>query len=113
MKTFTDKLNESVQPLPKFVDKTKQEIYSLIEDNVKVNIESNGEKMAQVDNVDISLIGIDELTDKLYNFVQKEKIKEEIVTLESIKTILVSGPFNYTKLNEQIEQLKKQLNEKI
>ena len=109
MRKFTDKLNESVQVQPKFVDKTKQEIYSLIKDNVKANIEPKDGKIAQIDNVDISLTGIDELTDKLYNFIQKEKIKEEIVTLESIKTILVSGPFNYTKLNEQIEQLKKQL----
>ena len=105
MKTFTDKLNESIQEQPKFVDKTKQEIYSLIKENVKI-LEPSGEKMAQIDDEDFN---IDELTDKLYNFVQKEKLKEEISTLESIKTIFVAGPFNFRKLNEQIDELKKKL----
>jgi ribosome-associated translation inhibitor RaiA len=113
MEKFTDRQNESVQEPVKFFDKTKQEIYSLIKETVKANIEPSGEKMSQIEDAEISLTGVDELTDKLYNFVQKEKMKEEIVTLESIKTILVAGPFNFTKLNEQIEQLKKRLNEKV
>lgn len=110
MDKFTDKLNESVKVEQiKFNDRLKQEIYTLLKENVTTNIEPNSDKMAQIDNVDISLTGIDELTDKLYNLVQREKIKEEIVTLESIKTILVAGPFNYSILNEQIEKLKNQI----
>lgn len=110
MDKFTDKINESVKVEQiKFNDRLKQEIYTLLKENVTANIEPNSDKMAQIDNVDISLTGIDELTDKLYNLVQREKVKEEIVTLESIKTILVAGPFNYSILNEQIEKLKKQI----
>lgn len=112
MEKFTDKkLNESAKELPKFFDKTKQEIYSLIKESVKANIQPNdAEKMAQIDNVDITLTGIDELTDKLYNLVQKEKIKEEIMTLESMKVLLSNGnPFNFQTLNEQIEDLKKRI----
>lgn len=110
MDKFTDKLNESAKVEQiKFGDRVKQEIYTLVKENVKANLEPSGDKMAQIDNVDISLTGIDELTDKLYNLVQREKVKEEIATLESIKTILVAGPFNYSVLNEQIEKLKKQL----
>lgn len=107
MEKFTDRLNESIQEQPKFVDKLKQEIYLLLKENVKI-LEPSGEKMLQIE--DDEIYGIDELTDKLYNFVQKEKLKEEILTLESIKTIFVAGPFNFTNLNEQIDQLKKKLN---
>ena len=87
MNKFTNQINESHKPLPKFLDKTKQEIYSLINENVKT----------------------DELTDKLYGYIQNEKLKGEINILESVKTILVAGPFNYNVLNERIDELKKQL----
>lgn len=94
-------LNEQTQLQPKYVDKTKQEIYSLIKDSMTVVEPDN--KMNQID------IDIDELTNKLYNLVQKEKVKEEISTLESIKTIMITGPFNFQHLNEQIEKLKKDI----
>lgn len=110
MNKFTDQINESYKPLPKFLDKTKEEIYSLIKENVTADISVPDGKTAEITgNVNISLNGVDELTDKLYNYIQKEKIKGEINTLESIKTILVAGPFNYTVLNERIDELKKQI----
>lgn len=96
MRKFTD-LNESIEQ-PKFFDKTKQEIYSLLKENMK-----DSDKMSQIDDE----TDFDELTDKLYNFVQKEKTKQEIVTLESMKTVLVAGPFNFQILNEQIDKLRK------
>ena len=33
MNKFTNQINESAKPLPKFADKTKQDIYSLIKEN--------------------------------------------------------------------------------
>lgn len=101
MNKFTSQINESYKPLPKFSDKTKQDLYSLIKENVK--IENSDDPSVN------SITGVDELTDKLFNYVQKEKIKGEINTLESIKTLLVAGPFNYTVLNERIDDLKSQL----
>jgi len=101
MKKFTDSVKESIQTQPKFIDKTKQNLYSILKETVKIN--DLDDKILQVDD-DSEL---DELTDKLYNFLQNEKLEEKISTLESIKTILVSGPFNFKNLNEQIEQLKK------
>jgi len=106
MDTFTNKLNESNKPLPKFNDKTKQELYSLIEENVKINVEEADDEST---DKNMSLSGVDELTDKLYNYIQKEKIKGEINVLESIKSILVAGPFNLMKLDEQIQILKERL----
>jgi len=88
MNKFTNQINESNKPLPKFLDKTKQEIYSLINENVKRT---------------------DELTDELYSYIQNEKLKGEINILESVKTILVAGPFNYIVLNDRIDELKKQI----
>jgi hypothetical protein len=100
MEKFSQRITEKNVQSPKYSDKIKQEIYSLI----KENFSSDGEKMSQLNDEDT-----EEITDKLYNFVQKEKLKEEIATLESINTILVAGPFNYRVLNEQIEQLRKKL----
>lgn len=101
MEKFSQRITEKTVQPPKYFDKLKQEIYSLLKEN---NFSSDGEKMSQFDDDET-----EEITDKLYNFVQKEKLKEEIATLESINTILVAGPFNYRILNEQIDQLKKRL----
>ena len=112
MNKFTSQINESNKPLPKFLDKTKQEIYSLIKESVTADISVPDGKSAQITgDANITLNGVDELTDKLYNYIQKEKIKGEINTLESIKTILVVGPFNYTVLNERLDELKKQFHD--
>ena len=110
MNKFTNQINESAKPLPKFADKTKQDIYSLIKENVKANIDTPEDKTTQVTgDVNITIGGVDELTDKLYNYIQREKTKGEINVLESIKSILVSGPFNLIKLNDRIDELKKQI----
>jgi len=110
MDKFTNRVNESNKPLPKFADKTKQELYSLIEENVKASFDVPEDKTVNISgDVNISLTGVDELTDKLYNYIQKEKIKGEINVMESMKSILVSGPFNLIKLNNRIEELKKLL----
>jgi len=109
MNTFTNQINESAKPLPKFNDRTKQDIYALIKENVKASIDTPEDKTSQDGDVNVSIGGVDELTDKLYNYIQREKTKGEINVLESIKSLLVSGPFNLIKLNNKIDELKKQL----
>lgn len=92
MKTFSDRINESVQPEPvKFGDKTKENIYLIIKG------ESDPDK----------------LTEKIHNFVLREKSKTKLELLESEKTILSIGTFDFSLLNEQIEKLKKELYEKV
>ena len=85
----------------KFADKTKNAIYSMIKDNV--NLVLNGGD----NNVDVSLDGLEELTNVLYNFVQDEKKKQEVVTLERVKLDAALGHFNVKLINEHIENLKK------
>lgn len=107
MEKFTKKIN-TFEPIKKYSEKTKNEIYSLIKENVTVRIDGNN---SYIDgNGDISLNGIEDLTDVLYNYVQQEKAKQEVLTLEKVKLNLALGKvFNIKEVNEHIEAIKKDL----
>lgn len=105
MDKFTDKIGKIDER--KFTDKTKNEIYSLIKENVTVKIDGN---KGYIDgNVDISIEGLEELTDVLYNYVQQEKAKQEVLTLEQIKINAAIGSFNIKTINEHIENINEKL----
>lgn len=107
MEKFTKKLNTF--DTRRYTDKTKNEIYSLIKENMTVRIDGN---VGYIDgNGDISLNGIEELTDVLYNYVQQEKAKQEVLTLEKVKLNFALGKaFNIKEVNEHIEMINEKLN---
>jgi hypothetical protein len=85
----------------KYTDKTKNDLYSIIKENVTVKIDGN---RGYIDgDVNISLDGIEELTEVLYNYVQQEKAKQEVLTLEKVKVEAAIGSFNFQKINEHID----------
>ena len=105
MDKFTEKIGKFDER--KYTDKTKNDIYTLIKENVTVKIDGN---KGYIDgNVDISLEGLDELTDVLYNYVQQEKAKQEVLTLEGVKLNAAIGTFNVKKINEHIDNLNEKL----
>lgn len=105
MDKFTNKLGRF--DTRKYTDKTKNEIYSFIKENITVKIDGN---TGYIDgNVDISLDGLDQLTEVLYNYVQQEKAKQEVITLETVKVTSLTGTLNIKTLNERIDNLNENL----
>lgn len=101
MDKFTQKIGKF--DVRKYTDRTKNDIYTFIKENIDVRIDGN--KGFIDGNTDISLDGIEELTDVLYNYVQQEKARQEILTLEQIKLNAAIGSFNVKNINEHIENL--------
>jgi len=101
MDKFTNKLGKF--ETRKYTDKMKNDIYTLIKENITVSIDGNNGYISN--NVDVSLDGIDELTDVLYNYVQQEKAKQEVNTLEQIKLTAAIGTFNMKTINDYIDNL--------
>jgi len=105
MKKFTDKIGSIDER--KYTDKTKNDIYSFIKENVTVKIDGN---TGYIDgNVDISIDGIEDLTEVLYNYVQQERAKQEVLTLEKVKINAAVGTFNVKEINDHIESLNEKL----
>ena len=106
MEKFTNKIGSFDDH--KYTDKTKNEIYSLIKENVAVKIDGN---TGYIDgDMDISLDGIEDLTEVLYNYVQQERAKQEILTLEKIKVNVAVGSFNMKEINSHIDKINEKLN---
>lgn len=99
MDKFTNKIGKIDER--KYTDKTRNDIYSFIKENVTVRIDGN---IGYIDG-DISLDGVEDLTEVLYNYVQQEKAKQEVLTLEKIKAEAAVGSFNFQKINEHIDMI--------
>jgi len=100
MDKFTQKIGKFDER--KFTDKTKNDIYTFIKENITVKIDGN---VGYIDGTpDISLDGFEELTDVLYNYVQQEKAKQ-VLTLEQVKLNAAIGSFNVKNINEHIDSL--------
>lgn len=101
MDKFTSKIGKFEEH--KYADKTRNDIYTFIKENLTVKIDGN---KGYIDgNTDISLDGIEQLTDVLYNYVQQEKAKQEVLTLENIKAKAYVGNFDVKDINERIENI--------
>jgi hypothetical protein len=103
MEKFTNKIDFIDER--KFTDKTKNEIYSLIKENLSVKIDGNTGYIDGGIDADISLEGIEDLTEVLYNYVQQERAKQEVLTLEKVKINYAVGSFNVKEINEHIEMI--------
>lgn len=93
MEKFTSKIGEIEEK--KFTDKTKNKIYSMIKENLSV---------AESDD-DTYIKGIEDLTNTIYEYIQREKIKQEIATLEKVKITAATGTLNFKQINESIQNL--------
>jgi hypothetical protein len=101
MDKFTQKIGKFDER--KYTDKTKNDIYTFIKENITIKID--GDRGYIDETADISLDGLEELTDVLYNYVQQEKAKQEVITLEGIKLNAAIGTINIKTINEHIENL--------
>lgn len=106
MEKFTNKVGSLDER--KFTDKTKNAIYSFIKENITIKIDGN-KGYIDGDTADISLDGFENLTEVLYNYVQQERAKQEILTLESVKVNASIGTFNVKEINDHIELLNEKL----
>lgn len=101
MDKFTNKIGKFDER--KYTDKTKNDIYTFIKENITVKID--GDRGYIDGNADISLDGLEELTDVLYNYVQQEKAKQEILTLEQVKLNGSIRNLNVKSINDYIESV--------
>jgi hypothetical protein len=107
MDKFTDKLYKFDER--KYTNKVKNDIYAFIKEHIGISIDGDANING---NADITLDGVDELTDVLYNYIQQEKTKQEILTLEQIKLNVAVGNFDMRGINEHIESLNEKVNYK-
>jgi len=97
MEKFTQKIGSIEET--KFTDKTKNQIYSLIKENLSI-VE---------DNEDTYIKGIEDLTNSIFEYIQKDRIKQEVATLETIKNIAATGNLSFKQINESIDNLNKSI----
>ena len=100
MKKFTNFENE-VHPKYESKDSLKNEIFSLIDETISVKI-TNEKSLDK----DISIVGKEELVEKLRALIDVVKIDERTLTLEHVKKN-VHRNFDMNWLNEEINNQKK------
>jgi hypothetical protein len=100
MKKFSS-LKDEVKTKYELKDSLRNEIYSLVESSISIKI-SNENSLDK----DIELIGKEELVEKIKILIDDIKVKERILTLETVK-VNVHRNFDMKWLNEQISNLKK------
>lgn len=100
MKKFSN-INESVESKYELKDSLRNEIFSLIEKSISIKI-SNEDSLDK----DISIIGKEELVEKIKSLIDDVRIKERTMTLEHVKTNVYRN-FDMKWLNEQIDGLQK------
>lgn len=99
MKKFS-LLKEEIEPKYELKDSLRNEIYELIESSLSIKM-SNEESIDK----DININGKEELVEKIKTLIDDTKIKERILTLETVKAN-VHRNFDMNWLNEQINTLK-------
>ena len=97
MKKFTD-INRTFES-KKYTEKSKNEIYDLIKENIHISIE--GEILEG--DVNIDLKGVKELVEKINEYINNVKIQEKVNTLKEIKNIAATGTLSFERINEEIE----------
>ena len=103
MKKFTNFENE-VKPKYESKDSLKNEIFSLIDETISVKI-TNEDSLDK----DITIVGKEELVNKIKNLIETQQIQERISTLEYVKTNVYRN-FDMNWLNEEINLQKNHLN---
>lgn len=99
MKKFS-LLKEEIEPKYELKDSLRNEIYELIESSLSIKI-SNEDSIDK----DININGKEELVEKIKTLIDGVKIKERLLTLETVKAN-VHRNFDMNWLNEQINILK-------
>lgn len=87
----------------KFKEKSKNDIYSFIKESINVSMSPLKNKYSSIENVDVSIKGMEELVEKINNYVDSEKIKSKMETLISIKNDISTGVLSLKKINEELE----------
>jgi len=100
MKKFSN-LEQEIKPKYELKDSLRNEIYSLIENTILLKFSSDKSIDLSVD-----LHGKDELVEKIKGLIDDVRIKERILTLETVKQNVYRN-FDMKWLNEQIDNLKK------
>ena len=103
MKKFS-KLHESKSTKYEMKDYLRNDIFNMIEKSL--NIKFTNEKAEELANIDADILGKENLVEELKNYIDKVRIQERTLTLESIKANFHNN-FDMKWLNEQIDFLNK------
>jgi len=100
MKKFSNVKNTLVPN--KYQNKMKNDIYSIIKENISVNINPSYNNVT-MDDVNIDLNGTGDLVEKINSYIRSQVIKERSNVLRSIRTSIATGTLDIKKINEEIE----------
>ena len=101
MKKFSEFKDKIVNK--KYHQKTKNDIYDIIKDNISVNVKNKDNVDLITENVKVDIEGISELVEKINKYVRKKMAEEKVRTLESIKSAIATGTLSLERINEEIE----------
>jgi len=100
MKKFSE-IDSKTFENKKYKEKNKNVIYSMIKENINVNILNEGNS---IENTKISLNGIDKLINNIESYVEDKILQERLKTLESIKSAIATGTLSLEMINEEIDK---------
>lgn len=101
MKRFSE--IDSLFENKKYQEKSKNDIYSLVKENMSVGLEPLNEGMeSDINNVKIDLNGTEDLVNKMDSYVDKVKLNERVSTLNHIKNMISTGTLSLKFINEEI-----------
>lgn len=88
----------------KFKDRSKNDIYSLIKENISFDIKPlNINESIDIDNIMVNISDTSELVDKINKYIIEKVNNEKIKVLKSIKASIATGTLSIKKINEDIE----------
>jgi len=98
MKKFSE-IKTSGIDTKRYHDKIKDNLYSIVKENLDINLKSN---YSIVENVNVD-VNFDLLIEKLNQYIIDQRNDEKVKILESIKASFAMGTLSLKKINEEIE----------
>ena len=87
----------------RYQEKSKNDIYSFIKENLNVHLSPLNESNIDIDNINVDLDGTNELVEKINKYINDKIIEERIKVLESIKSSIATGTLSLQRINEEID----------
>jgi hypothetical protein len=100
MRKFTLLEKRKIKTQKKYQDSIKNKIYSIIKENLNINIMPLNE---DISHSDIDINGLNIIVEKLDSLIKLSQIQERIKVLKTIKFDISTGILDIKRINEEIE----------
>ena len=86
----------------KYPEKSKNEVHSMIVENIVIGLNPLNENIVDLDNVNTTLEGTEKLVEKINDYVKNKILKERVKVLQSVKSAIATGTLSIQRINEEI-----------